>query len=172
MNRALWTSIAAIGTAQALKISARVRAKEHWAWRDLFRTGGMPSSHSAGAVSLATYIGLKKGSSSISFALASLLSLVVMYDAMGIRRHAGLIAMEVNLLEETVVKLTEQHPPHVHQQRGEDLEERLGHLPKEVLGGALLGVLIGCLGYATESGRTGRFENGFKFIRKSLTGLV
>lgn len=172
MNRALWTSIAAIGTAQALKIPVMIREKRHWTWRDLFRTGGMPSSHSAGAVSLATYIGLKRGSSSISFALASLLSLIVMYDAMGIRRHAGLIATEVNLLEETVVKLTKQHPPHVHQEREEDLEERLGHLPEEVLGGALLGILIGGLSYAAESARAGRVENGFRLIRKSLAGLV
>lgn len=172
MNRALWTSIAAIGTAQALKIPVIIREQEYWAWRDLLRTGGMPSSHSAGAAALATYIGLKKGGSSISFALASLFSLIVMYDAMGVRRHAGLIAMAVNRLEETVGKLTEQHPFHLYRQQEDDLEERLGHLPEEVLGGAILGILVGWFSYVTETGRAGRMETGFNLIRQPLSGLV
>ncbi|CRF29117.1 Divergent PAP2 family [Mycobacterium tuberculosis] len=120
---------------------------------------------------MATYIGLKKGGSSILFALASLFSLIVMYDAMGVRRHAGLIAMVVNRLEETVVKLTEQHPFHAYRQREEDLDERLGHLPEEVLGGAILGIAVGWFSYAMETGETGPMKAGFNLIRKSLSGL-
>ncbi len=170
MNRALWTSLAAIGTAQALKIPGRFRQSGRFEWLDLFRTGGMPSSHSAGVVSLATYIGLKKGTSSISFSLAVVLSLIVMYDAMGIRRHAGMIASEVNQLEDVLVKLTEQHPPHVHR-KDKELEERLGHLPEEVLGGAAVGAAIGWLSYLTEFPRHRPGKAWASFIRKSLYTL-
>ncbi|MDO3677756.1 divergent PAP2 family protein [Paenibacillus ehimensis] len=171
MNRALWTSLAAIGTAQALKIPDRIRQSGgRFEWLDLFRTGGMPSSHSAGVVSLATYIGLKKGPSSISFSLAAVLSLIVMYDAMGIRRHAGMIASEVNQLEDVLVKLTEQHPRHVHQ-KDKELEERLGHLPEEVLGGAAVGAAIGWLSYMMEFPKHRPGNAWASFIRKSLYTL-
>ncbi|WP_281887957.1 divergent PAP2 family protein [Paenibacillus sp. YYML68] len=151
MNRALWTSIVGIGAAQLLKMPLHIRERGAWSWSDLFRTGGMPSSHAAGVVSLATYLGLKKGFAAELFAVSAMLSFVVMYDAMGIRRHAGLIASEVNELEETVANITKDHPIHVHEKRAQELEERLGHLPEEVLGGALLGALVGALSYATES---------------------
>ncbi|SCW38699.1 hypothetical protein SAMN04487970_100543 [Paenibacillus tianmuensis] len=170
MNRALWTSLAAIGTAQALKLPDRFRQNGRFEWEDLVRTGGMPSSHSAGVVSLATYVGLKNGASSISFSLAALLSLIVMYDAMGIRRHAGMIASEVNQLEDVLVKLTEQHPPHVHR-KDKELEERLGHLPEEVLGGAVIGAAIGWLSYVTEFPRHRGRKAWVSFIRKSLYTL-
>ncbi|MCM3267428.1 divergent PAP2 family protein [Paenibacillus elgii] len=170
MNRALWTSLAAIGTAQALKIPDRFRQSGRFEWADLFRTGGMPSSHSAGVVSLATYVGLKKGVSSISFSLAVVMSLIVMYDAMGIRRHAGMIASEVNQLEDVLVKLTEHHPPYVHR-KDKELEERLGHLPEEVLGGAVIGAAIGWLSYMTEFPQQRPGKACASFIRKSLYTL-
>ncbi len=124
----------------------------------------------AGVVSLASYLGLKKGFSSDSFALATLLSLIVMFDAMGIRRHAGLIAMEVNELEDTVFKLTQEHPHHAHRRRDAELEERLGHMPAEVLGGAVLGAVIGFLSYVSEPSRN-PFTAGLAFTRKWWSAL-
>ncbi|TVY06721.1 divergent PAP2 family protein [Paenibacillus cremeus] len=154
MNRALWTSIAGIAAAQVLKIPSNMKENGgRWEWRDMFRTGGMPSSHAAGVVSLATYIGMKKGFASSSFAIASTLSLVVMYDAMGIRRQAGLIATEVNELDEKVNKLSKQQMPHMPVEKDNELEERLGHLPAEVLGGALLGTFVGLGSFACETKR-------------------
>ncbi|MED4600147.1 divergent PAP2 family protein [Paenibacillus validus] len=170
MNRALWTSIVGVGAAQLLKIPAHLQERRSWSWSDLFRTGGMPSSHAAGVVSLASYLGLKKGFSSDSFALATLLSLIVMFDAMGIRRHAGLIAMEVNELEDTVFKLTQEHPHHAHRRRDAELEERLGHMPAEVLGGAVLGAVIGFLSYVSEPSRN-PFTAGLAFTRKWWSAL-
>ncbi|WP_159887673.1 divergent PAP2 family protein [Paenibacillus puerhi] len=150
MNRALGTSLIGIGLAQVLKMATRPRGSDAWKWPDLTATGGMPSSHAAGVVSLAAYLGLKHGFSSDSFAVASLLGLIVMYDAMGIRHQAGLIASEVNGLEKTVVNLTKDDPAHQHPKRDKLLEERLGHLPVEVLCGALLGAVVGWASYAAE----------------------
>ncbi|MEK8129828.1 divergent PAP2 family protein [Paenibacillus filicis] len=150
MNRALWTSLIGIGAAQLLKVSPKIKDREDWSWTDLMATGGMPSSHAAGVVSLASYIGLKHGFRSDSFAVASLLGLIVMFDAMGIRYHAGQIAGEVNELEATVQNLVRDHPDHHHEKREKLLEERLGHMPVEVAGGALLGLTVGWLSYVTE----------------------
>lgn len=153
MNRALVTSLASIGIAQVMKLPTARLQNGSWNWKELWTTGGMPSSHSAGVTSLATYIGLRNGFSSIPFALSTVLSMVVMYDAMGIRRHAGLIATEVNELEEAVEELSRQHSHIVREKREQELEERLGHLPEEVAGGALLGVLVGAISYMMESRR-------------------
>ncbi|AFC32047.1 divergent PAP2 family protein [Paenibacillus mucilaginosus] len=174
MNRALWTSIAGIGAAQALKVPMKLRQTGRIEWKDLFGTGGMPSSHSAAVVSLATYVGLKKGFASIPFALSTILSLIVMYDAMGIRRHAGLIAEEVNDIGAALLKLTNPAMREPGDKPKEELEESLGHLPEEVLGGALLGMAVGWLSYASERRndplqQAAELWNGL--IRKSLAGL-
>jgi acid phosphatase family membrane protein YuiD len=151
MNRAFITALATIGLAQVTKVPLRYAQTGQWSWVEMFKTGGMPSSHSAGVTALASYVGFKKGVSSIHFAIASILSLIVMYDAMGIRRQAGNIATEVNELEDTIVWLVEQHPELVHEKRKKQLEERLGHLPEEVLAGAMLGICSGALSYALEA---------------------
>jgi acid phosphatase family membrane protein YuiD len=152
MNRALLTALATVGLTQFVKIPIAQMQTGRWDWSQMFKTGGMPSSHSAGVASLATYIGLKKGLSTVPFALATMLSLIVMYDAMGIRRQAGNIATEVNALEEKVVQLVEQNLPfrQLEGQAKDPLEERLGHLPAEVLAGAMLGVFTGALSRALE----------------------
>ncbi|MFH5182958.1 divergent PAP2 family protein [Paenibacillus sp. TAB 01] len=150
MNRGFITALTTIGLAQALKVPVHYSQTGKWDWCEMIKAGGMPSSHSAGVTALATYVGFKKGVSSIHFAIASILSVIVMYDAMGIRRQAGIIATEVNELEEAVGFLAEQHPELVHEKRGKQLEEKLGHLPEEVLAGAMLGICTGALSYAME----------------------
>lgn len=170
MNRALWTSIAGIGAAQLFKLVPHIRERGGWFRSDLFRTGGMPSSHAAGACSLASYIGFKKGFSSDLFGLATVLSLIVMFDAMGIRRQAGLIATEVNELEDTVAKLTQEHPHYTHRRRETELEERLGHRPAEVAGGAVLGIVVGFLSYVCEPDRAS-LKNRLAFTRRWWNAL-
>ncbi|MCI3919530.1 divergent PAP2 family protein [Paenibacillus sp. TRM 82003] len=150
MNRAIATGLSSIGIAQALKLPIEYATQRKWDWSTLFRTGGMPSSHSAGVSSLATYIALKKGVSAIDFAISSMFGMIVMYDAMGIRRHAGEMAVELNDLDMQVEKLADQHPGLYHKRRKEELKEQLGHLPREVAAGALLGIGIGMLSYALD----------------------
>ncbi|SDM93005.1 hypothetical protein SAMN04487897_101520 [Paenibacillus sp. yr247] len=150
MNRALTTAMIGIGIAQAIKMPLTYIKTRKWDWSQMIQTGGMPSSHSSGVSALATYIAMKRGISAIDFAVSSVFGAVVMYDAMGIRRAAGEIAIEVNDLDEQVERLAKQHPGLYHTRRRKALKESLGHLPREVAGGALLGIAIGALSYMLE----------------------
>jgi acid phosphatase family membrane protein YuiD len=105
--------------------------------RVLAAMGGMPSSHSALVMALTTAIGRINGVTSAAFAIALIFSVVVMYDAAGVRRAAGRQAMVLNRLVDDLVA-----------QRGiqeERLRELLGHTPFEVIVGALLGIGVGLL---------------------------
>jgi acid phosphatase family membrane protein YuiD len=95
--------------------------------------GGMPSSHSAVVVALATRVGVDSGLSSVLFALAAVFAAIVMYDAAGVRRAVSLQARVLNRM------LTEM----IEAQRFDEerLRELIGHTPFEVFVGALLGAL-------------------------------
>ena len=101
-------------------------------------SGGMPSSHSALVVAAATAIGRLYGFDGPAFALAAVLSAVVMYDACNVRRSAGDTARLVNQLLEHVEKLTAED-------FADDLKIIMGHTPLQVLMGALLGLAVGLL---------------------------
>ncbi len=103
----------------------------------LFTTGGMPSSHSASVMCLSTMVGIREGFDSLIFGVTLYFSLIIMYDAAGLRRAAGEQAKIIN----TLIK-------EVGEGKGienKKLKELLGHTPKEVFTGALLGILIGVL---------------------------
>ncbi|GFQ05098.1 uncharacterized membrane protein yuid [Phtheirospermum japonicum] len=101
-------------------------------------SGGMPSSHSATVTALATAIGLEEGAGGASFAIAVVLACVVMYDATGIRLHAG---RQAELLNQIVCELPPEHP--VANVR--PLRDSLGHTPLQVAAGALLGCIVAFL---------------------------
>lgn len=105
--------------------------------RVLAETGGMPSSHSAIVMGLTSAVGRINGVASDIFAVALILSLVVMYDAAGVRRAAGRQAAVLNRLVEDLV--------HMRGIQEDRLRELLGHTPIEVLVGAAIGVLVGLL---------------------------
>ena len=100
-------------------------------------TGGMPSSHSAGVMGLATSIGLIDGFSSTLFAVAIGFAMITMYDAAGVRRAAGKTAACLN-------RMMEDYYKHDLQAIGGKLKELLGHTPFEVYMGALLGIALAC----------------------------
>lgn len=102
-----------------------------WNLRRFVETGGMPSSHAASVAALSTAVGLQEGFRSTLFGATLFFSLIVMYDAAGLRRAAGRQAAVLN-------RLIEEHfENHAGTQR---LMELLGHTPLEVLVGALIGV--------------------------------
>lgn len=148
-NRGLGTALAAIGIAQLLKPPIHVWRTGEWRWGKIVGSGGMPSSHSSGVAALAAYTAVKYGVRTPEFAIASMLGMVVMYDAMNIRRHAGEIAIQVNDLDADVERLAGHHPGVYHARRKQKLKESLGHQPNEVLAGALLGSAVGVLGALT-----------------------
>jgi acid phosphatase family membrane protein YuiD len=99
-------------------------------------TGGMPSSHSSFVVALSTSVGIINGFNSVEFAIALGFAFVVMYDAAGLRRSAGKMAVVLNkIVDEVYSDKTERHT-------SERLIELLGHTPIEVIMGALLGVVV------------------------------
>ena len=127
--------------AQVLKVFTHYYSERRWdVWR-LLGSGGMPSSHSAFVMGLVTGLGVKNGTTSDSFALAFVLAAVVMYDATGVRQHAGKHASILNLI---ISELPPEHP--AAEQLGRPLKSALGHTPLQVLAGALLGA---CVGYVT-----------------------
>ncbi|MDQ0253510.1 acid phosphatase family membrane protein YuiD [Evansella vedderi] len=150
MSRGIVTSLIAIVIAQFLKIPLKQRETKKWAWETFFEAGGMPSSHSAGVASLATYTGLKLGIRTLDFALSVIFGLLVMYDAQGIRRHAGETAIKVNELEAKVEQLAGESTGSYHERKEKQLKEKLGHQPEEVFAGAILGVIVGGISHLLE----------------------
>ncbi|MCU6712549.1 divergent PAP2 family protein [Paenibacillus sp. J5C_2022] len=148
-NRGLGTALAAVGIAQLLKIPCHYKESGEWKPGKIIGSGGMPSSHSSGVTALAAYTAMKHGVKTPEFAIASMLGIIVMYDAMNIRRHAGEIAIQVNDLDADVEQLAGHHPGIYHKRRSEKLKESLGHQPREVAAGALLGAVVGALGAIT-----------------------
>ena len=106
-------------------------------FKRIMGAGGMPSSHSAVVVGLATLIGKYEGVNSAIFGLAFIVAFVVMYDACGVRRAAGKQAALLNKLVET--------PGLTGVQVSERLVEVLGHTPVQVFVGALIGVVVGLI---------------------------
>ncbi|MEI5907262.1 divergent PAP2 family protein [Bacillus spongiae] len=150
MNKAVVTALFSIAFAQALKIPLYFFRTKIWKPKLFFQTGGMPSSHSAGVSSLTTFIALRRGISTIDFALSLIFGLIVMYDAQGIRRQTGELTLKVNSLDELVRKAHEHEPILYENQTQMKLKDMLGHQPSEVIGGALIGVLIGTMSYIAE----------------------
>lgn len=103
-----------------------------WDIERILGAGGMPSSHSAIAVSLATMIGKNVGWDTPIFALSVIFSLIVMYDAAGVRRTVGKQARILNDILNNQ-KLS----------NAEKLQEMTGHTPIQVAAGALIGIIVG-----------------------------
>lgn len=98
-------------------------------------TGGMPSTHSAAVIALSTIVGILEGFDSIIFALSLGFSLIIMYDAAGLRRAAGKTAACLN-------KVMEEMYNHDLEAVGGKLKELLGHTPLEVWVGAAYGLVF------------------------------
>ncbi len=133
-NRVFLTALLAWFLGQFLKVPIYYLLKRRWNWALWFSSGGMPSSHSSLMVATTLSIGLYYGFGSPLFALAFAVSMVVVYDAAGVRRQAGYHAQKINLLFE---ELFSGHA--ISQER---LKEVLGHTPRQVIGGIVLGSLI------------------------------
>ncbi|HZJ58396.1 MAG TPA: divergent PAP2 family protein, partial [Clostridia bacterium] len=124
-NNILWVSLLAWFIAQLLKVVFTLIFNKKLDIRRFIGAGGMPSSHSALVVSLATSVGRFEGYDSPIFALALTFSLIVMYDAAGVRRAAGKQAAVLNEILEQI-----QTSRSISEEK---LKELLGHTPIEVI---------------------------------------
>lgn len=133
-NQVFMSAIAAWTVAQLTKLG-RDLWRGDFRWERITGAGGMPSSHSAMVVATTVASGLTVGFDSPFFAISFVLSGIVMYDAAGVRRHAGRHARAINRI---VQELKTEHPL-----KNIRLKELIGHSPLEVLAGAVQGLFVG-----------------------------
>lgn len=137
-NPVLAWGLAACGIAQLSKLVIELVVHRRWRPGVLLETGGMPSSHSALMTGTSAGIGWIHGFGDPLFALAAAITFIILYDASGVRRAAGLTAARVNGLPDG---LWDTHPV-----RGEavfdPLKENIGHTRLEVLAGSLIGPAV------------------------------
>lgn len=115
--------------------------KQKLNFKNLLTYAGMPSGHSAMVVSLATIIVLEEGFKSPLFAITFIFALIVIRDALGIRRYLGEHGKILNVLVKDLGddKVLDEKYPH--------LLEKIGHTPVQVFVGSLIGFLISVVGY-------------------------
>ena len=135
-NHILLASFWAWLIAQILKTIIYVVVNKDFNPERLVGDGGMPSSHSATVTALVTSTAFYYGSETFEFAVAAILALIVMHDAMGVRRETGKQAKVINNMMDWFAELNSNLPPE------EKLKEFVGHSPTQVFFGALLGVLV------------------------------
>jgi len=139
INKIFLSAVSSIFIAQFLKlvfylITTKKRKKKDAIETIMWRTGGMPSSHSAVVCALATSVALHEGIDSNLFVFCLIFAMVVLRDSVGVRRTAGLQAKALNNLGRQSAKVS-----------GIDfrpIKEIHGHTPLEVMVGSGLGILI------------------------------
>jgi len=115
--------------------------KLKWNLKNLVAYSGMPSGHSAIVVSLATIIGLTEGLESSLFALAFVFAIIVIRDALGIRKYLGEHGRILNKLVKDLKddEMLDSKYPH--------LLEKIGHTPAQIIVGSLIGFIVSIVGY-------------------------
>lgn len=136
-NSSIWIPVIIWFMVQSFKVIFELVKNKKINIRRIWGSGGMPSSHTALVCSLATVVAIREGVASSSFAISVVLAAVVMYDAAGVRRAAGKQARVLNQIIENEGDINVQ----------EKLIELLGHTPKEVFVGAIVGIFVSILLY-------------------------
>jgi len=138
-NKILMITIAVWAIAQTIKVILGIVRERRFNFKWFIGTGGMPSSHAAGAAALATLCGLELGFNSVIFALTAVFALVTMFDAQGVRRSTGQQAEILNKILDDIYWRGKFET--------EKLMELIGHTPIQVLMGALLGIALAIIFY-------------------------
>ncbi|QKS72174.1 divergent PAP2 family protein [Paenalkalicoccus suaedae] len=150
-NFPLLVALFTIFFAQFIKVPLQFIAYRKLDWTLLTSTGGMPSSHSGAVTALSTAIALEHGLDSPLFAISAIFGVIVMFDATGVRRHAGEQATVINRLVTDFNKMVNEMkhwPEKKEQEKRKELKELLGHQPIEVFFGGLLGIALALLLHA------------------------
>jgi acid phosphatase family membrane protein YuiD len=139
-NPVLITALIAWFVSGLMKVPIEYLETRRWNWALWLAPGGMPSSHSALVTSVMLATGLYAGFDTPAFAIAFTVMMVVVYDAAGVRRQAGFHAEKINAI------INEMFAGHAISD--EQLNEVLGHTPREVIGGVLVGLAISLVVWA------------------------
>jgi len=135
--------------AQFVKIPIHLIMTGEVNWKLMLSSGGMPSSHTSTIIALTTAIGLTSGPYSNDFAICVIVSAIVIYDAIGVRRQAGFHAEVLNKLMIDFNHLIEalKDPNLKGIESRKKLKELLGHKPVEVFFGIITGIIVGFLAF-------------------------
>lgn len=135
---------AAIGwfVAQILKTIIHTFFSGKFVAERLVGSGGMPSSHSSTVCAMATATYYEYGAAGFEFAIVLIFAIIVMYDAMGVRRETGIQAKLLNDILEVFESMGRSEVS-AH----DKLKEFVGHTPLQVLMGAILGITISVIMY-------------------------
>ena len=138
-NKILVITLSVWALAQTIKVFLGVIREKRFNFKWFIGTGGMPSSHAAGATALATTCGMYLGFNTPLFALAVVFAMVTMFDAQGVRRETGQQAEILNKILEDIYWKGK-----IETQR---LAELIGHTPIQVFIGSLIGLVLSLLLY-------------------------
>ncbi|MFC1807007.1 divergent PAP2 family protein [Candidatus Omnitrophota bacterium] len=139
-NKVFLVTLATWLIAQLIKVFIGVVREKKFNFKWLVGTGGMPSSHCAGAAAFSTALGLNFGFESPFFAIGLVFTIVTMFDAQGARRAVGKQAETLNKMFEDI---------YINKPiKEERLIELIGHTPVQVLAGAALGIVLGYFLYS------------------------
>ena len=141
-NTVLWCSTLSWGIAQLIKIIITLVVEKKFKPSRIFGDGGMPSGHSATVVCLAILIGWTRGFASPLFALATMLAIIVMNDAAGVRQEAGKHAAMLKVIGDAFNAMFAEKDEQI---RTEKIKLLVGHTPLQVVAGGLLGLIVAVL---------------------------
>ena len=141
-NRILTVSLLAWFMAQVLKTIINFILLGKFQLERMWGDGGMPSAHSATVCAMVIATARSEGFSSALFAVAAVVAIITMHDAMGVRRETGEQAKVLNKMIEQWIDVTEKNAPFLQNMH---LKEMVGHTPLQVLAGFVVGCVVGAL---------------------------
>lgn len=141
-NFILFTALVGWFVAQVLKTAINCVLVRSLSIERMWGDGGMPSAHSATVCAMLVAVGRNSGTSSAIFAVAAVVAIITMHDAMGVRRETGEQAKILNRMISEWMDEGAQNAPFLADKK---LKEMVGHTPIEVISGAIVGFIIGFL---------------------------
>ena len=141
-NKPFFCALLAWAVAQAIKGLVTGFRFHEWSFETFFGAGGMPSSQTSAVVALTMSLGFTEGFGTPLFAISAVFATIVMYDATGVRRETGKQGKAIN---ELINELLDIKGPDGKRLIPEELKEKIGHTPLEVIMGFFLGVLCSLL---------------------------
>ncbi len=141
-NEILTVSLLSWFVAQVLKTIINFVLLGRFQLERMWGDGGMPSAHSATVTAMVIATARSEGINSAIFAVAAVVAIITMHDAMGVRRETGEQAKVLNKMLEQWIEVTEKNAPFLQNMH---LKEMVGHTPLQVMAGFALGILVGFL---------------------------
>jgi len=141
-NEILTVSLLSWFVAQVLKTIINFVLLGRFQLERMWGDGGMPSAHSATVTAMVIATARSEGIHSAIFAVAAVVAIITMHDAMGVRHETGEQAKVLNQMIEEWIDISEKNSPFLQNMH---LKEMVGHTPLQVMAGMVVGIVVGCL---------------------------